>query len=472
MRDFLLCLTIKFLSFRSLWNDWKNMYFRIWLRKLLPPRQEKIGRMLLTARFFRSFPVIKRIQEISLKPNLQHSKEKRKKVYRYSVRKGTKTIEGFQNGYSSDEVKRNLIRLGFDIKYVRRHYEFQLQASSSEIVSFVVTSARLLEQKLPYSEVLQIMANNTKDKYLKGALRNIILDLKNGVDSRDAFVKQSKVFGEHVALMLGIASKSGEMTSIFKSVAILVERQAEFKKGLISSLIMPAITSLTVLGAIVFYAVYLVPRMMEMLGPLMTDTPPLTAATIEFSAFLKENYVWMTISGCVSLIAFYGYLMTEGGKLMRDRVIIRIPYLGSILRNTSTEIFCRVLGIMYTSSNENIEAIQIAAEASGNSYLSYRIKTVTIPNMLKYGTDLGKALNAADFFPEIFISRFSTASETGAVKDTALQVADYYQLENQFSMKNLMSFIEISITVVIMAALVFLTLLSTETASLNIEPTM
>jgi type IV pilus assembly protein PilC len=153
-------------------------------------------------------------------------------------------------------------------------------------------------------------------------------------------------------------------------------------------------------------------------------------------------------------------------------VIIRIPYIGGILRNTSTEIFCRVLSIMYTSSSENVEAIQMAAEASGNTYLSHRIRTVTIPSMLKYGTDLSKALSAADFFPELFISRFSTASETGAIKDTALQVADYYQLENQFSMKNLMSFIEIAITMVIMGALVFLTILSTETASLNVNPTM
>ena len=114
----------------------------------------------------------------------------------------------------------------------------------------------------------------------------------------------------------------------------------------------------------------------------------------------------------------------------------------------------------------------MAAEASGNTYLSHRIRTVTIPSMLKYGTDLGRALSAANFFPDVFISRFGTASETGAVKDTALQVADYYQMENQFSMKNLTGIIEISITVVIMMALVFLTLLSTETASLNIQPTM
>lgn len=397
---------------------------------------------------------------------------RKKKTFTYRVQRGAKVIDGYQVAYAKSEVEANLKRLGFQIKYVRRHYDIQFRASSNEIVSFVTTSARLLEQKMPYSEVLNIMVNNTKDKALKNALRNIIMDLKNGVDSRDAFIKQSKVFGEHVALMLGIASKSGEMTSIFKSVAILVERQAEFKKSLISSLIMPAITTVTVLGAIIFYAVYLVPRMMDMLGPMMTTIPPLTKITLEFSAFLQGNLTWISIVTITGLVLFYAYLLTDKGKLMRDGVIIRLPYIGGIMRNTSTEIFCRVLGIMYTSSSENVDAIQIASEASGNVYLAHRIRTVTIPSMLKYGTELSRALDAANFFPDIFISRFNTATETGAIRDTAIQVADYYQLENQFALKNLMTFIEMFVTVIIMLALVFLTLLSTETASLHLEPTM
>ncbi|MHB1049922.1 MAG: type II secretion system F family protein [Bacteroidota bacterium] len=397
---------------------------------------------------------------------------RRKKTYNYRVRRGSRVVEGYQTAYSKSDVQQHLRRLGFEIVFIRRHFDIQFRAASSEIVSFVSTSARLLEQKMTYTEVLNIMVNNTKDKALKNAIRNIILDLKSGIDSKDAFMKQSKVFGEHVALMLGIASKSGEMTSIFKSVALLVERQTEFKKSLISSLVMPMVTSLTVFGAIIFYAVYLVPRMMDMLGPMMATTPPLTKMTMDFNEFLNENITWMSIVGIASIVGFYGYLLTAKGKLMRDKVLISIPYVGNIFRNTSTEIFCRVLGIMYTSSRENIEAIQVASEASGNLYLAHRIKTVSIPSMLKYGTELSRALDAAGFFPDIFISRFNTASETGAVKDTAIQVADYYQLENQFSLKNLMSVIEISITLVIMIALIFLTILSTETASINIEPTM
>ncbi len=394
---------------------------------------------------------------------------RKKKNFAYRVRHGNKTIDGFQSAYTRQEVVAALERIGFEVRWVRRHYDFRFRAASNEIVSFVGTSARLLEQKLPYTEVLQVMVNSVKDKNMKVALRDIILDLKNGMDSREAFMKQGKVFGEHTALMLGIASKSGDMTTIFKSVAQLVERQAEFKKGLTSALILPAVTSLTLIGAIAFYVLFLLPKMMKLMGPLIDEMPPLTEFTLKFSETLQANLVLIILFFVLAIGGFYAYVVSQHGRLQMHKFIIKVPYVGNILRNTSTEIFCRVLGIMYTSTGENIESMQLAAESSGNKWLAYQIKTVAIPTMLKYGTELAKALEAVNFFPEMFISRFKTAAETGAVKDTANQLADFYQMENHYAMKNMVNFIEVFISVIIMAAMIFLTLLSSETASMNIR---
>ena len=127
---------------------------------------------------------------------------------------------------------------------------------------------------------------------------------------------------------------------------------------------------------------------------------------------------------------------------------------------------------MYTSAGENIDAIRLAAEASGNRYLDRQIKSVAIPMMLKFGTEFANALEQTGFFPEMVLSRFKTAGETGEVKSTATQLADYYQMENQYAMKNLVNVIEVSISVIIMVALVFLTYLSSETASIRIDTFM
>lgn len=392
---------------------------------------------------------------------------RKKKNYSYRVRRGAKVIEGFQSAYSREEVVSALQRLGFEVTQVRRFFDVKFQASSTELVSFVATSAKLLDQKLPYNEVLQIMAANVRDKNLKGALREILNDLKNGLDSREAFVKQGKVLGAHTALMLGIASKSGDMKSIFQSVALLVERQAEFKKGLSSSLILPAVTSLTLVGAIAFYALYLLPKMAETMGPLVGAMPPMTAFVLEVSNWVQENLLLIVSSVLLATAGAYAYILSPQGRMTVDRIIVKVPYIGRILRNSSVEIFCRVLGILYTSG-ENIEAIQLASEASGNRHLARQIKTVAVPMMLKYGTELVRALEATEFFPEMFLSRFKTAGETGTVKETATQLADYYQMENQYSMKNLISLIEVGISVIIMLTMVFLTMLSSETATIKV----
>ncbi len=395
-----------------------------------------------------------------------------KKNYVYKVFRGTKAITGVQSAYSRAEVVSALEKLGFKIGYVRKALDIKLGASTGEIVSFIGTSAKLLEQKMPYVEVLRIMSNNVRDAYLKVALREIIQDLKNGVDSKEAFSRQGKVLGEHTATLLGIASKSANMTAIFKSVAQLVERQADFKKGLMSSMIMPAVTGLTLIGAIAYYVVYLLPQMAEMLMPVMTEMPPLTQTTLEVSAVLQDNFTLILVVSLGLLGGFYAWILSEKGRLTFDKWIVKFPYVGRILRNTSVEIYCRVLGIVYTSAGENIDAIRLAAEASGNRYLDKQIKGVAIPMMLKFGTEFANALEQTGFFPEMVLSRFKTAGETGEVKSTATQLADYYQMENQYAMKNLVNVIEVSISVIIMVALVFLTYLSSETASIRIDTFM
>jgi len=312
------------------------------------------------------------------------------------------------------------------------------------------------------------MSGHVRDKNLRSALKAIIRDLKEGIDSRDAFLRQGKVIGHDTALMLGIASKSGDMKAIFESVARFVERQADFRKGLLSSMILPAVTTIALVGALIFYIMYLLPKMVDMLKPMMGSMPPLTAVTMQVSDVLRDNLLLICVVTALALGGFYAYILSANGRVWFDKWIVRFPYIGRILRNTSSELFCRVLGILYTSG-ENIDAIQNAAESSRNRYLERQIKTVAVPTMLKYGTEFWKAMEMVGFFPDMIVSRFRTAAETGSVKSTAVQLADYYEMENRYAMKNLVNVIEVGVSLVIMVTMVFLTLLSSETAAIKIE---
>ncbi|MCU0453573.1 MAG: type II secretion system F family protein [Bacteroidetes bacterium] len=396
-------------------------------------------------------------------------KVEKKRTFVYKARRGDRLITGTQSAYSRAEVTAALKRIGYQVQSVYTPFSIKFAAPATDIVGFVSQSAKLLEQKLPFNEVLVLMADNIKNKALNQCIRDVMNDLRNGMDSREAFLRQSQVLGFHTALLLGIATKSGDVAAIFRSVAQLVERQAEFSKGLKSALLMPAVTALTLAGAIIFYALFLVPQMMDMLGPMMSEIPPVTAFTLDASAFIKENYTWLTGIILAIVGGFYAWLTTPNGSLQFDRYIVKVPYVGTILKNTSVELFTRVLSIIYTSAGENIEAMQVAADASGNLWFARQIRTVASPMMLTQGVELGRALAATDFLPEMALSRFRTAAETGSVKTTAQNLADYYETENSFAMKNLVSMIELGVTIIIMGSLVFLTLLSSETAGIDVN---
>jgi len=395
-----------------------------------------------------------------------------RRMFIYRARKGGRVIDGEQMAFSREDVRNGLQKIGFTVVYVRRKW-FSLRLTSRipamELVSFLNASAKLLEEKLPLNEVLQVLTTNIKNEVLKSSLREIIKDLKDGADSRTAFVRQEKVFGKNVALMLGIATKSNDIPAIFRNVSQFVERETEFKKGLRSALILPAVTTVALAGAMLFYVSYILPQMVKVYAMAGSKVPTLTRTTMSISEFLDSNMWFILVGISILLFAFYKFIRSPGGRVVYDRLIMRVPYFGTIIRNTSIELFCRVLGIMYSSAGENIDTIGLASEACRNTYVEKRVKTIAIPQMVQFGSELPAALEATKVFPDIALSRFRAGAETGGVRSAAVQLAEFYELENRHSLKNLIEVIQLFISFIIMVAMVFLTFLSTETATISIN---
>jgi type IV pilus assembly protein PilC len=158
------------------------------------------------------------------------------------------------------------------------------------------------------------------------------------------------------------------------------------------------------------------------------------------------------------------FFRTPRGRYLRDRFIIRIPVIGSLLHKTSIEIFARVFYALYSGSGENIPVIRVAAEACRNTYIERQVKEVVIPMMLKEGRGLVESLERAEIFTVTAISRLRSGQESGALRNTALQLANYYERETSYKMKNVVELINVIISMLIMVVMTALTLVSSETA--------
>lgn len=411
----------------------------------------------------------KKIQRLAEKNQLKINAIERKVTYLYKARKGTdKPIRGEQKAYSKKEVEDALTRMGYkSLSVNRKLIDFQRKPPMADIVTFVKISAELLEQRLAYGEILSLLINDTQNKTLKDTLKEINNDLKKGADSEATFLKYQNVFGKFTAYMLGLASKSGNMSEIYKATAKFLERRQEFKKSIKSALITPAVTIFVLFLAVVFYVGYIFPETAKLFVKFGIELPPMTAFTLKMSDFLVGNIFLIIAFSMIPPIVLWQMSKSKKGGLFLGQMMLKIPVLGSLVHKTLIEVFCRVFYTLYSGSAESIEPIRIAAEATGNKYFEDKIKNIAIPLMLKKGSGLTDAFEATGVFTETALSRLHSGEETGTVKNTSLQLANYYESETVFRLKNLIEVIQVAIAMIIMVVMILLTLVSAETATVR-----
>ncbi len=411
----------------------------------------------------------KKIYLLADKNQLKVKKIEKKSTFLYKVRRGKeKPITGEQKAYTKKEVEDALSRLGFEVVSVNKKLlDFQMKPPQSEIVTFVKISSELLDQKLPYSEILTLLINDTENKTLRETLREINNELKKGADSEATFLKYQSVFGKFAAYMLGLASKSGNMSEIYKATAKFLERRQEFKKSLRSALITPAVTIFVLFLAVLFYVGYIFPETAKMFERFGIPLPPMTAFTLQISNFLMDNTLLVTLAVVFPPFLFWRFVKSKKGGLLFDKYIIKIPMVGTLIHKTLIEVYCRVFYTLYSGSAESIEPIRIAAEATGNKYFEDKVKSVAIPLMIKKGTGLTDAFAASGVFTETALSRLHSGEETGTIKNTALQLANYYESETVYKLKNFIELIQLVIAMIIMVVMIGLTLISAETATVH-----
>ncbi len=390
----------------------------------------------------------------------------KKATYMYKVKRpGKPSLSGEQEAYSKDEVEKALVKLGYEIVSINKKlFEFKGSVPFDEVVTFISLSADLLKQQLTYDEILNLLYEDTANKRMKEVIKTIQKDLKDGKEGSEVYGKHEDIFGKFAAYMLSVASTSGNMALVFESTAKFLERDAEFKKNMKRSLMMPAITVLAVVGVVLFYVGYIFPATAELFVDMGITLPPMTATTLEISYWLEDNWIMLIISILGPIAGFVYFAKTKKGKLFLDKYIIKIPIIGDLLHKTSIEIFARVFYTLYSGSGQNIEVIKVASEACRNTYMEKQIKDIAIKRMLKDGAGLIESIEETGVFTRTAISRFRLGAESGSLRENAKQLAEYYEVQTTYRMQSVIDTISLFVNLFIMVALVGITVVSSESA--------
>ena len=411
------------------------------------------------------FEARQRISEIAADRRLRVLRLNKRVPYTYKVRRpgSDKVIAGEVMAYTREEVQESLVRMGYQTVQIRRNYfRINLPVPEKDVVIFIRLCADLLREQFPYDEILSMLSNDMENRRLRDTVLEMHKDLKMGKEGREVYLKHSNVLGKFTAHMLSIASTSGNMAEIYENTAKFMERSSDFKKNIRSTLFMPAIVVLAALGALVFYVMYIFPKIANLLLKYEVKVPPMTATTMAVSDFMAANYGWLLLALFGPIAGFIVFVRTARGRIWLHRTIISIPVVGSLIYKTSIEVFSRVFHALYSGSGENIEVIRIAAEACRNSYIEMKIKTQVIPAMLREGRGFSDSLDRAEVFPENAVYSLRTGEESGTLREAALRLANFYEKETTHKMTRVVDLINLIISIFVSLLIVGITLLSSE----------
>ena len=411
----------------------------------------------------------KRVEALADRHAFRTESLEQRQTFLYKVRHfNGKVIDGEQKSFSEEELRTALTKMGLEvIKIQKKLLDIQTKPPQGDLIMFVRLSANLLKEKLPFDEVLNLLVNDVSSRSLKQVIRDLNADLKGGMEAQQAFMKQQHMLGKFTAYMLGIASQTGNMSEIYESTARFLERQNEFKKSVKSAMITPVITLLVLAAAFLFYVWYIFPQTAGLFEQFGLTLPPMTQKTLDFSKWMNSNWGYVLLGSGAIIGSIVAFLRSNRGVFLTHRFMIRIPLIGGLLHKLNIEIFCRVFAVLYSGSGENISVIKIAAEASGNRYIEHRVKTVTIPMMVAQGADLVKAMEASGAFTSMALARFRSGAETGNVRNSARQMADYYENETSLKLKSIIEMIQTVVALIITVAIMGLTILSSELAMVS-----
>ncbi|MCD4817979.1 MAG: type II secretion system F family protein [Candidatus Cloacimonetes bacterium] len=409
------------------------------------------------------------IKDISKKHGINILDFEEKKDFIYIIKLPNKqTIKGKQSAFTKEEIASGLKEMGFHDFIIKPIlFNFKRKPSSQEIQTFIKLASTMLDDKMKFGEILNMLAEEQTNATFKDTLFQIEKQLKMGKEGKEVFNRYADIFGKFPAFMLGLATKSGNMAEIFKATNKFISRDNEIKQQLKKALVSPAFAVLATLGAVTYYIIDIFPSTAKMFIKFGIEVPTLTRKTLELSDWLGIYYIYILLAIFIPIIIIWRWWATEKGKIWRDKFIIQLPVIGHLIHKSSIEIFFRVFATVYGGSADNIETIKTSAEACRNKYMEKAVKEVTLPRMLIKGEAFVPSMEASKVFTKSVITRLRTGSETGNILESAKQISVYYEAETKDKMDILIEYIQTFIGLFIAIVISFLTIVSAEIATVQ-----
>lgn len=318
---------------------------------------------------------------------------------------------------------------------------FRKKVSQQQLAFFCWQFAAMIRAGLPIFQALNILAIQAENPYLGQILGKVVERVEGGMSLAEAFSLYPKVFPPVFTSMLEAGEVSGALGEVLERLAVHFEREHEVREKVRSALAYPVIVLAVSFLAVMVLTTFVVPTFVRILEDLNIPLPLPTRMLMATSVFLKQYWylvLAVLVLGIAGLRQFIG--ATAQGKEVRDRLLLRLPIVGSLLRKVIIARFARTLAAMVRSGVPILTALEVVQRTAGNTVIARAIEE-TKKNVSEGGAIAG-LLEKSGVFPLMVTRMIAVGEETGTLDKLLEKVAAFCERDVSATVERLVPTIE------------------------------
>ncbi len=307
-------------------------------------------------------------------------------------------------------------------------------------VIFVRQFSTMIDAGLPLVQCLDILQEQQDNLNFKRVIRQIKKDVEEGATLSDAIKKHPKVFDSLFHNLVAAGEIGGILDVILNRLAAYIEKMGKLKKKIKGALTYPLIVVSIAVIVVAVILIWVIPVFAGLFRDAGVPLPGMTLFVMNLSDFAKRYFHWVILGLIVLIYAFRRVYRTPAGRGVLDRLFLRTPVFGVLLRKVAVARFTRTLGTMLSSGVPILDGLDVVAATAGNVAVEKAIRDARMS--ISEGRPVAEPLAETHVFPSMVTQMIAVGEATGALDAMLGKIADFYDEEVDTAVGSLTAMLE------------------------------
>jgi len=302
-----------------------------------------------------------------------------------------------------------------------------MEPTAAELLPFLEALADLIRSGMSAGEALRLLSLRLQKSRLRNLCSGIWAKLGEGQSLSVAMGAFPKVFDGQTINLISAGEATGNIRDVLERLITHFTEQKEFQRKLIGAMAYPLFICVIAIGVVLFFVLFLLPRLQTLLTSLGGKLPLSTKLLITFADVFVVAAPIALVVGVIATIGIYRWRQTDEGKLASDALLLKTPLAGAFVMRVSVLNFCHTLAVLLENGITTADALRLAEKTAPNRALRQQLREAT--DRVLEGESLSRALARTGYFPRLLLDRVAVAEQTGNLAPGLRDIARSYRAE-------------------------------------------